>query len=57
MIPRSLNARMLLSVSVLLVLFFGIAAFALDYLFRDASVRAIEDLLEAESLVLMAAAE
>ena len=57
MIPRSLNARMLLSVSVLLVLFFGIAAVALDYLFRDASVRAIEDLLEAESLVLMAAAE
>lgn len=57
MIPRSLNARMLISVSILLTIFFGVTAFALDYLFRDASLRAIEDHLEAESLVLMAAAE
>ena len=57
MMPRSLNARMLLSVSILLIVFFGLAAGALDYLFRDASLNAIEDHLEAESLVLMAAAE
>ncbi len=57
MIPRSLNARMLVSVGVLLTLFFGLAAVTLDYFFRDTSLRAIGDHLETESLVLMAASE
>ena len=37
--PRSLSTRLLASVSILLVLFFGITIAALDFAFRRVTVR------------------
>jgi len=53
----SLNRRLLLSVLLLLVLFFGITVIALDLLFRDLSERSLRESLDGQLLALMAACE
>lgn len=55
--PSSLSARLLLSVSVVLVLFFGLTVAALDRLFREAGERAMRNVLEVHLIALLAAAE
>lgn len=57
MIPQSLNGRMLASVILLLVLFFGITAGVLDYFFREISLHAISDRLDVQSQALLAAVD
>ncbi|MEE8157544.1 MAG: ATP-binding protein [Gammaproteobacteria bacterium] len=54
---KSLSARLLVSVSLLLVLFFGIAALALDIAFRNAAEQAVRDVLEGHLFGLLAAAD
>jgi two-component system sensor histidine kinase PhoQ len=54
---RSLSTRLLVSVSALLILFFGITIVALDLAFRDLSERAIRDRLEIQVLALLSASE
>ena len=55
--PRSLSTRLLVSVSVLLILFFGVTILALDFVFRDMSRRAIQEKLEVQVLALLTASE
>lgn len=55
--PRSLSTRLLVSVSVLLILFFGVTILALDFVFQDLSRRAIQDRLEIQVLALLTASE
>ncbi len=55
--PRSLSARLLWSVSALLVVFFGITIVALDFVFRDLSERAIRDRLEVQVIAMLSASE
>lgn len=55
--PRSLSTRLLVSVSLLLSLFFGVTILALDFVFRDMSRRAIQDRLEVQVLALLSASE
>lgn len=57
MIPRSLSARLLASVSVLLIVFFGITIAALDLAFRDLSEQTMRDRLEGQLLALITASE
>jgi len=54
---RSLSARLLLAVSLLLLVFFGLTIFLLNLTFRDAAERATRDRLEVQLIVLLAAAE
>lgn len=54
---RSLSARLLTSVSVLLIVFFGITIAALDFVFRDLSEQTMRDRLEGQLLALIAASE
>ncbi len=54
---RSLSARLLTAVSVLLALFFGITILLLDAAFRRSAETAIADRLEVQLIVLLAAAE
>src|SRR5262245_11775692 len=54
---RSLSTRLLASISVLLILFFGLTILALDVIFRDLSERAIRDRLEVQMLALLSASE
>lgn len=53
----SLSARLLVSVSVLLLFFFGVTIVVLDLAFRQASEQAQEDILDSELMALLAAAE
>lgn len=53
----SLSARLLLSVSLLLVVFFGITIVVLDSAFREAGEQAQEDILDGQLMALIAAAE
>lgn len=53
----SLSTRLLSSVSLLLVLFFGLTILALDFVFRDLSERAIRDRLDVQVLALISASE
>jgi two-component system sensor histidine kinase PhoQ len=53
----SLSRRLLLSVSVVLVVFFGLTVSLLDYLFRQASERNLRELLDAQMVALIAAAD
>jgi two-component system sensor histidine kinase PhoQ len=53
----SLSGRLLASVSLLLILFFGITIAALDAVFRDLSQRSIGELLDAQLVALLAACE
>ncbi|HEY6641185.1 ATP-binding protein [Povalibacter sp.] len=55
--PHSLSTRLLASVSVLLVLFFGITIVALDLVFRDLAERSVRDRLEIQVLALISASE
>lgn len=57
MFSNSLSTRLLATVSLLLVLFFGITIVVLDSVFRDSSAQAIRDRLDIQVLVLMAASE
>jgi len=58
MIPvSSLSARLLLSVSLLLVIFFSLTIVVLDSAFREAGEQAQEDILDGQLLALIAAAE
>lgn len=53
----SLSRRLLLSVFVVLVVFFGLTVTLLDYLFRQVSERNLRDLLDAQMVALIAAAD
>jgi two-component system sensor histidine kinase PhoQ len=53
----SLSARLLVAVSLLLLLFFGITITLLHVAFRDAAERAIRERLDVQLIVLLAAAE
>jgi two-component system sensor histidine kinase PhoQ len=57
MFNNSLSTRLLITVSLLLAVFFGITTVVLDTVFRDSSRQAINDRLDIQALVLMAAAE
>jgi two-component system sensor histidine kinase PhoQ len=54
---HSLSRRLLLSVSVSLVVFFGVTIFVLDINFRDVSQGSLEDLLDAQIVALVAASD
>jgi two-component system sensor histidine kinase PhoQ len=54
---HSLTRRLLLSISVSLVAFFGVTMFVLDASFRDLSARSLDDLLDAQIVALVASAE
>ena len=53
----SLSARLLISVFILLLFFFGATIIALDIAFRDVGERAREDILDGQLMALLAAAE
>lgn len=53
----SLSTRLLSSVTLLLLLFFGLTILALDFVFRDLSERAIRDRLDVQVLALISASE
>ena len=53
----SLSARLLISVSLLLVFFFGVTIVVLDSAFRDAGEQAQEDILDGQLMALIAEAE
>ena len=53
----SLSARLLVSVSLLLLFFFGLTIVALDVAFRKAAEQAQEDILDGHLMALIAAAE
>lgn len=55
--PGSLTARVLVSATLLLTLFFGLTFAALDLGFRRAAERALEDVLESQVLGLLTAAD
>lgn len=57
MSSHSLSNRLLITVSLLLALFFGVTCIVLDSVFRDSSEQAIRERLEIQVLVLMAASE
>lgn len=54
---RSVSQRLLISVTLLLLLFFGIMAFVLDLGFRRVAERSLRELLDAQMVALIAAAE
>lgn len=53
----SLSARLLVYVSVLLLIFFGLTIVVLDTAFRKASEQAQEDILDGQLMAILAAAE
>lgn len=53
----SLSARLLVSVSLLLVFFFGVTIVVLDAAFRETGEQAQEDILDGQLMILLAAAE
>ncbi len=53
----SLSARLLISVFILLLFFFGATIIALDIAFRDVGEKAREDILDGQLMTLLAAAE
>ncbi|MDJ0906033.1 MAG: hypothetical protein QNI96_08450, partial [Woeseiaceae bacterium] len=53
----SLSARLLISVSVLLILFFGATIVVLDTAFRSAGEQAQRDILDGHLMAILAAAE
>ncbi|GMR17396.1 MAG: ATP-binding protein [Gammaproteobacteria bacterium] len=53
----SLSARLLVSVSLLLLFFFGVTIVVLDSAFREAGEQAQEDILDGQLMSLLAAAE
>jgi two-component system sensor histidine kinase PhoQ len=57
MAARSLRTRLLASITVLLVLFFGITIVALNFVFQNLSERALRDRLEVQLIALISASE
>jgi len=57
MAARSLSTRLLASITVLLVLFFGITIVALNFVFQNLSERALRDRLEVQLIALISASE
>ncbi len=57
MFSNSLSTRLLVSVSILLALFFGITSVVLDTVFRESSRQTIRDRLDLQVWALMAATE
>ncbi|HEU4652590.1 MAG TPA: hypothetical protein VFS47_01305, partial [Steroidobacteraceae bacterium] len=57
MAARSLSTQLLASITVLLVLFFGITIVALNFVFQDVSERALRDRLETQLIALISASE
>jgi two-component system sensor histidine kinase PhoQ len=57
MTTHSLSTRLLASVSILLIIFFGITIVLLDLLFRDLSDRAMHERLELQVRTLISASE
>lgn len=57
MATHSLSSRLLASVSILLIIFFGITIVLLDLLFRDLSDRAMHERLELQMRTLISASE
>lgn len=55
--PRSLSTRLLASVSLLLIVFFGLTIAALDLVFRQVTEQAMRERLEAQLLALISASE
>ena len=53
----SLSGRLLASVSLLLIIFFGLTIAVLDLLFRDLSERSMGELLDAQLVALLAVSE
>lgn len=53
----SLSARLLISISILLLLFFGATIVVLDTAFRKTAEKAQEDILDGQLMALLAAAE
>jgi len=53
----SLSRRLLLSVFVVLVVFFGLTVFLLDMVFRRAAERSMAELIDAQMVALIAAAD
>ncbi len=53
----SLNARLTLAASLVLVAFFGLTGLALERAFRDAGLAAVQDRLQGQIYTLLAAAE
>jgi two-component system sensor histidine kinase PhoQ len=53
----SLSARLLISVSVLLIIFFGVTIVVLDTAFRSAGAQAQADILDGHLMAILAAAE
>jgi len=53
----SLNARLLLAASVVLLGFFGLTGYALDRAFRDSALVAVRDRLQAQVYMLLGAAD
>ncbi len=54
---RSLSARLLLSLFLLLLVFFGVTIVALDLVFRDLTDRSMRELLDAQVLALISASD
>ncbi len=54
---RSLSARLLLSLLLLLSVFFGVTIVALDFVFRDLADRSMRELLDAQVLALISASD
>ncbi|MEM7084342.1 MAG: ATP-binding protein [Pseudomonadota bacterium] len=54
---KSLSARLLVTVSLLLLVFFGLAIVALESAFRESTMQAIRDRLNVQMLMLIAAAD
>src|SRR4051812_22398366 len=57
MAARSLRTRLLASITVLLVLFFGITIVALNFVFQNLSERALRDRLEVQLIALISASD
>src|SRR5688572_10870839 len=55
--PRSLSTRLLASISILLIVFFGITIAALDFAFRRVTEQSMPDRLDAQLLSLISASE
>ena len=53
----SLSARLLISVSVLLIVFFGVTIVVLDTAFRSAGEQSQADILDGHLMAILAAAE
>ena len=53
----SLNARLLLAASLVLLGFFGLTGYALDQAFRDSALVAVQERLQAQVYMLLGAAE